>query len=216
VTSETLIRTKFAALKGSMNERMTRLWAGAEAEEIGRGSLAMVQFGVTPPSVHNMIVGLERRGLIRRVPRQPRSIEVDIPASAPTDQVLWRGTSAPLSISDQAFGDRSVPVTEVHAKGEVDEAIVLAQRIDDGDLFVPSQLVSNALQHIRRKGRPILDYNAVDIAYLDEVAAGGDLDKCSQSTQSNVLTVHHALLPLDVASARLHRPDDCLVHHLRR
>lgn len=38
-------------------------------------------FEVTPPSVHNMVVELERRGLIRRVPRQPRSIEVTIPAS---------------------------------------------------------------------------------------------------------------------------------------
>jgi DNA-binding MarR family transcriptional regulator len=38
-------------------------------------------FGVTPPSVHNMIVELERRGLIRRVPRQPRSIEVTVPVA---------------------------------------------------------------------------------------------------------------------------------------
>ena len=40
--SEALIHTKFVALKGSMDERMTRLWAGAEAEAIGRGGLAMV------------------------------------------------------------------------------------------------------------------------------------------------------------------------------
>jgi DNA-binding MarR family transcriptional regulator len=33
-------------------------------------------FGVTPPSVHQMIVSLERAGLIRRQPRAPRSIEV--------------------------------------------------------------------------------------------------------------------------------------------
>ncbi len=33
-------------------------------------------FGVTPPSVHRLIVELEERGLIRRLPRQPRSIEV--------------------------------------------------------------------------------------------------------------------------------------------
>ena len=39
-------------------------------------------FGVTPPSVHNMIVALERHGLIRRTPRQARSIEVLV---APTD-----------------------------------------------------------------------------------------------------------------------------------
>lgn len=36
-------------------------------------------FGVTPPSVHNMIVELERKGLITRVPRQPRSIAIVIP-----------------------------------------------------------------------------------------------------------------------------------------
>jgi len=36
-------------------------------------------FGVTPPSVHSMIVELERRGLITRVPRQPRSIAISIP-----------------------------------------------------------------------------------------------------------------------------------------
>lgn len=39
-------------------------------------------FGVTPPSVHNMIVELERPGLITRVPRQPRSIAVSVPEDA--------------------------------------------------------------------------------------------------------------------------------------
>jgi DNA-binding MarR family transcriptional regulator len=37
-------------------------------------------FGVTPPSVHQMIVQLERLGLIRRTPRQARSIELLVPA----------------------------------------------------------------------------------------------------------------------------------------
>jgi DNA-binding MarR family transcriptional regulator len=36
-------------------------------------------FGVTPPSVHQMILTLERAGLIRRQPGVPRSIEVLIP-----------------------------------------------------------------------------------------------------------------------------------------
>lgn len=31
-------------------------------------------FQVTPPTVHQMIIELERRGLISRIPRQPRSI----------------------------------------------------------------------------------------------------------------------------------------------
>jgi transposase len=42
VIREALIRTKFNALKGSMDERMTRLWAGAEAEAMGHGGLAAV------------------------------------------------------------------------------------------------------------------------------------------------------------------------------
>lgn len=33
-------------------------------------------FGVTPPSVHNMVLELERRGLVRRIPRQARSLTV--------------------------------------------------------------------------------------------------------------------------------------------
>jgi DNA-binding MarR family transcriptional regulator len=37
-------------------------------------------FRVTPPSVHRMVVELEKRGLIRRLPRQPRSIALCVPA----------------------------------------------------------------------------------------------------------------------------------------
>lgn len=36
-------------------------------------------FKVTPPSVHSMIVTLERRGLIARIPGQARSIELRMP-----------------------------------------------------------------------------------------------------------------------------------------
>jgi hypothetical protein len=36
-----------------------------------------------PPSVHRMVVELERRGLIRRIPRQARSIALCIP----TDEI---------------------------------------------------------------------------------------------------------------------------------
>jgi len=36
-------------------------------------------FEVTPPSVHSMIVTLERRGFIRRIPGRARSIEVLVP-----------------------------------------------------------------------------------------------------------------------------------------
>lgn len=36
---------------------------------------------VTPPSVHNMILTLERRGFIKRTPGRSRSIEVLVPLS---------------------------------------------------------------------------------------------------------------------------------------
>jgi repressor LexA len=35
-------------------------------------------FRVTPPTVHQMIMELERRGLITRVPGQPRTIQVTL------------------------------------------------------------------------------------------------------------------------------------------
>lgn len=44
-------------------------------------------FGVSPPSVHRMVVTLEARGLLRRTPGQARSIELII---APVDLPLLR------------------------------------------------------------------------------------------------------------------------------
>jgi repressor LexA len=39
-------------------------------------------FRVTPPSVHQMVLELERRQLIRRTPRAARSIELLVPAAS--------------------------------------------------------------------------------------------------------------------------------------
>ena len=36
-------------------------------------------FQITPPSVHSMVLTLERRGFIRRVPGQARSISLVVP-----------------------------------------------------------------------------------------------------------------------------------------
>lgn len=36
-------------------------------------------FRVSPPTVHHMVLNLEKRGLITRVPGQPRSIHLVIP-----------------------------------------------------------------------------------------------------------------------------------------
>jgi hypothetical protein len=56
-------------------------------------------FGVTPPTPHRMVVEVERRGLIRRLPRQARSIELvvatdELPPLRPNrSKPMWRGTS---------------------------------------------------------------------------------------------------------------------------
>lgn len=56
-------------------------------------------FRVTPPTVHNMIVELERRGLITRTPRTARSIRLNIdPADLPA---LQRPASTPSPGGDR-------------------------------------------------------------------------------------------------------------------
>ena len=52
----------------------TRIAGRAPAEEDFRKF-----FRVTPPTAHDMIILLERKGLIRRTPRAARSIELLIP-----------------------------------------------------------------------------------------------------------------------------------------
>jgi DNA-binding MarR family transcriptional regulator len=50
-------------------------------------------FGVTPPTVHQMILTLERAGFIRRKPGRPRSIEVLV---APEDLPILRDQDQPV------------------------------------------------------------------------------------------------------------------------
>ena len=44
-------------------------------------------FGVSPPSVHQMVLTLERRGLIERTPGQARSIHLLISREEPPDLI---------------------------------------------------------------------------------------------------------------------------------
>lgn len=53
-------------------------------------------FRVTPPSVHQMILTLERAGLIRRQPGVPRSIEILVP---PKDLPVLQTQIQPVKIS---------------------------------------------------------------------------------------------------------------------
>jgi DNA-binding MarR family transcriptional regulator len=53
-------------------------------------------FGVTPPSVHQMVLTLERAGLIHRQPGVPRSIEVLLP---PEDLPVLQANIQPVKTS---------------------------------------------------------------------------------------------------------------------
>jgi DNA-binding MarR family transcriptional regulator len=53
-------------------------------------------FGVTPPSVHQMILTLEREGLIRRQPGAPRTIELLV---APEDLPILQAQTQPVKTS---------------------------------------------------------------------------------------------------------------------
>jgi DNA-binding MarR family transcriptional regulator len=53
-------------------------------------------FGVTPPSVHQMILTLERAGFIRRQPGVPRSIELLMP---PEDLPVLEASIQPVKSS---------------------------------------------------------------------------------------------------------------------
>ncbi len=53
-------------------------------------------FGVSPPSVHQMVVTLERNGFIRRQPGVPRSIKILTAENLPILEWLGIKTSKPL------------------------------------------------------------------------------------------------------------------------
>lgn len=83
-------------------------------------------FQVTPPSVHQMILTLERRGLISRTPGQARSIRLSIPPE--TLQPLQRA-SASIGIHP------SVRQTESQPPADTEAAMLLLGKIQIDALF---------------------------------------------------------------------------------
>src|SRR5882724_11790132 len=61
-------------------------------------------FGVTPPSVHQMVLNLERAGLIRRQPGVPRSIEVSfLPRISPSCSTYPAGQNLCVEVLGAIF-----------------------------------------------------------------------------------------------------------------
>jgi hypothetical protein len=71
IDEEQTIRTKFEALRAVMDERVTRLWAGAEADALGAGGIAVVG---------------RATGLSRTTIRAGRD---ELRAGATADEVVW-------------------------------------------------------------------------------------------------------------------------------
>ena len=71
IDEEQTIRTKFDALRSVMDERVTRLWAGAEADALGDGGIAIVA---------------RATGLSRTTIRTGRD---ELRAGASADEVVW-------------------------------------------------------------------------------------------------------------------------------
>ena len=61
-------------------------------------------FMVSPPSAHLMVVTLERRGLIERIPGRPRSIRIVLPPEAVPDL-----KGAPPGRQEQSTSERKYP-----------------------------------------------------------------------------------------------------------
>jgi len=81
------IRTVAAAAAGPLTDLQGQYLAFIYAySKIHRTSPAEADFQrffeVSPPSVHRMVLELERKGLIRREPRRARSIELLVPVES--------------------------------------------------------------------------------------------------------------------------------------
>ena len=70
-------------------------------------------FQVSPPSVHQMVVTLERNGLIRRSTRRTRSIEILV---APEDipVLSWLGSSTSQNHCDELL-DKNLATIKTHS-----------------------------------------------------------------------------------------------------
>src|ERR1035441_8883880 len=69
-------------------------------------------FRVTPPSVHQMILTLERRGFITRVPGQARSITLRLP---PAELPPLKGIAASATIYPPPPRPENPPATDTEA-----------------------------------------------------------------------------------------------------
>src|SRR5437762_13969930 len=91
-------------------------------------------FGVSPPSVHQMVVALQNRGLIQRIPGQARSIRVLV---SPKDLPDLESGQAPLLLGpafEECYPDLASWIMEGGwvELGRTDDARSMARALDEG------------------------------------------------------------------------------------
>jgi hypothetical protein len=119
VAEETAVRTKFGALCPVMDERMTRLWAGAEAEAVGDGGIALVE---------------RATGLSRTTIRAGRD---ELRAGVTADEVVW---------TRRPGGGR--PRIEETTPGIVDALETLVDPVTRGDPESPLRWTSKSTRKL--------------------------------------------------------------------
>ena len=125
-------------------------------------------FRVTPPSAHQMVVTLHKRGLISRVPGQGRSIRVTVPPEKiPPLPGIGRAAS---SLKPGAVADAQVQIATRVARRVVLRLFEVPEQLNDPALAALVRCTRGALQdELREADLPVSDV-VVATEALEELA----------------------------------------------
>jgi len=105
-------------------------------------------FGVTPPSVHQMILTLERKGLITRVPGVARSIELRV-SSAELPPLAREPLTRGVRPTSPTRSDHRAPPAKKASKRKSPSAPVRRPKPDPAIEYIDSALMTQRLRHGR-------------------------------------------------------------------
>ena len=163
--TETMVRRKFRRLKKSMDERLTRLWAGAEADAIGHGGIAAVAraTGLAISTVtigrNEVRAGSGREGLVnvRRAGGGRRLHEVAHPELIPAleklvDPVTRGDPESPLRWTCKSTHALSAEMFSLHGLRVADKTVARVLR-DRGYSLQAARKTVEGAQHPDRNAQ---------------------------------------------------------------
>ncbi|WP_247803911.1 reverse transcriptase domain-containing protein [Bradyrhizobium sp. 191] len=169
-------------------------------------------FRVSPPSVHQMIVTLERNGFIRRQPGVPRSIEILVPPES-LPILEWLGSKRqnhcdePLvQFLEHRIGDKRIIrlIRKWLRAGILEDGVVTVDDRGTGQGSVISPLLANVYLHYcfdlwaERWRRQEAHGDMIIVRYADDLVAGFEheddarrfLDAMRERIEAFALTLH--------------------------